>query len=91
MATKEDIVAPVEYKVVEFKDTRIGRTVRTFAQVFIAMVPVFLGIVLIPEVQTFIAANVAWLVPLLPPTIAVVTFLYNYIQDKLKAATKTQL
>jgi len=85
MATSEDIG---EVKVVEFKDTRLGRTIRTFNQVFILMAPVFLAIVGLPEVREFVINNVTWLVPLLPPAVAIVTFLYNYIQDKIKAATK---
>lgn len=60
-----------------FKDTNIGKAARTFNQVLIVVIPIFLGIVALPEVQTFIAQNVAWIVPALAPVIAIVTYLYN--------------
>lgn len=79
MATQETTVA--------FKDTKLGRTIRTFNQVFITVAPVFLAMVALPEVREFIEANATWLVTLLPPIVAGVTYLYNYIQNKLKTST----
>ena len=60
-----------------FKDTNLGRALRTFNQALIVVIPIFLGIVALPEVQSFIAQNVAWIVPALAPIIATVTYLYN--------------
>ena len=61
----------------EFKSTNFGKAVRTFNQAFIVIAPIFLGIIALPEVQTFIANNVAWVLPALAPVIAIVTYLYN--------------
>lgn len=61
----------------DFKDTPFGKAVRTFNQAFIVVAPVFLGLLTLPEVQTYIANNITWLLPILPPAIAIVTFLYN--------------
>lgn len=60
-----------------FKDTPFGKAVRTLNQAFIVIAPVFLGIIALPEVQTYIANNITWLLPILAPAIAIVTFLYN--------------
>lgn len=61
----------------EFKNTPIGKAVRTMYQAFIVIAPLFLGIVALPEVQAFIAANLEWVLPALAPIIAIVTYLYN--------------
>jgi hypothetical protein len=61
----------------QFKNTDFGKAVRTLNQAFIVIAPLFLGIVALPEVQTYIASNITWLLPLLAPSIAIVTYLYN--------------
>ena len=61
----------------DFKDTPFGKAVRTFNQAFIVIAPIFLGIIALPEVQEYIAGNITWLLPILAPAIAIVTFLYN--------------
>jgi len=80
MATEENPVA--------FKDTKIGRAIRTFNQVFIVAAPTFLAMIVLPDVQNFIQANATWLVALLPPLIAVVTYYYNVIQNKVTSTIK---
>lgn len=60
-----------------FKDTPFGKAVRTLNQAFIVIAPVFLGIIALPEVQEYIANNITWLLPILAPAMAIVTFLYN--------------
>lgn len=72
---------------IAFKDTKIGRAIRTFNQVFIVAAPTLLAIVALPEVREFIEANITWLVALLPPLIAVVTYYYNLIQNKITVTT----
>jgi hypothetical protein len=62
---------------VDFKDTAKGKAIRTLNQAFIVVAPLFLGIVTLPEVQTFISNNVTWIIPILAPLIAIVTYLYN--------------
>lgn len=59
------------------KNTPFGKAVRTLNQAFIVIAPLFLGIVALPEVQGFIESNVTWVLPLLAPIIAIVTYLYN--------------
>lgn len=61
----------------EFKNTPFGKAIRTLNQAFIVIAPIFLGIVALPEVQAFIAANLDWVLPALAPIIAIVTYLYN--------------
>lgn len=61
----------------DFKDTNFGKAVRTLNQAFIVIAPIFLAIVALPEVQTYVEANLTWLLPLLAPVIAIVTYLYN--------------
>ena len=61
----------------DFKDTAFGKAVRTLNQAFIVIAPIFLGIIALPEVQEYIASNITWLLPILAPAIAIVTFLYN--------------
>lgn len=61
----------------QFKNTDFGKAVRTLNQAFIVIAPLFLGMVALPEVQAYIASNVTWILPALPATIAIVTYLYN--------------
>lgn len=61
----------------QYKNTPLGKAVRTFKQAFIVIAPLFLGIIALPEVQQYIADNVGWILPLLAPAIAIVTYVYN--------------
>ena len=61
----------------QFKDTPFGKAVRTAEQAFIVIAPVFLGIMALPEVQHFLAEYWPWILPVLVPLIAIVTYLHN--------------
>lgn len=63
--------------IADSKSTPRGKAIRTAQQTFIVIAPVFLGIVLLPEVQAFTQEYMAVLVPFLVPLIAIVTYLHN--------------
>lgn len=63
------------------KYTAGGKGIRTAVQAYVVVVPIMLGVLALPEVQIFIKDNLPWLLPLLPPLIAVVTYLHNKAED----------
>lgn len=64
------------------KTTPVGKAVRTAIQNFIAISPLLLGLLALPEVVQYIKENIAWLAPSLPVITAVVTYIQNYIEEK---------
>jgi hypothetical protein len=74
----------MEIKKLFSKDTRIGRTVRTFLQAIIGIAAFVLGILNIPGVYDYLVANSLVSGGTLALTIAVATYLYNAAESFLK-------
>lgn len=64
------------------KTTALGKAIRTGFQSFIGILPYIIGLLLIPEVQTFIEDNVHWIAPMLPLIVAVITYTQNKLEEK---------
>lgn len=74
----------MEIKKLFSKDTRIGRTVRTFLQAIIGILAFVLGLVAIPGVYDYLIANNVLAGGTLALTIAVATYIYNAAESALK-------
>lgn len=66
-------------KKIDFKNTPVGKAVRTAIQVYIALVPLVTVVVTTPEFKQAINGEVVWTAALFPVLVAGVT----YIQNKL--------
>lgn len=74
----------MEIKKLFSKDTRIGRTVRTFLQAIIGITAFALGLIAIPGVYDYLVTNNVIAGGTLALVIAVATYLYNAAEAFLK-------